>query len=199
MLPVRLGIVLFLTCAFAAGEAGDPKFEDYPAGPVFGGAPAAPKFRTSGQRMFRTAIREAEEKGPNFAGGYTIAEWGCGTGCVSFVVVNTKSGLVYDAPFGKLPRSTVYLGPPPDLASMGILYRLNSKLLVVVGCPNWKDCARYFYEWTGSGFKLLQRSSIPSTPPVSGKGKEKRAVLRPNTTTYLSGEQSGNGNVSKTA
>lgn len=161
-----------------AGSPGEPRFEDYAAGPVFHGTPTPPKFRTAGQRMFRTVIREAEEKGPNFAGAYTIAEWGCGTGCVSLVVVDAKSGLVYDGPFGNLPRATVYLGPPPDPDTTGIFYRLDSRLLIVVGCPNWKDCGRYFYEWTGSGFKLLQRSSIPSSRPGPGGRKKKGAALR---------------------
>jgi hypothetical protein len=32
---------------------------------------------------------------------------------------------------------------------------LNSRLLVVRGCPEDKNCATYFYEWTASAFKLV--------------------------------------------
>src|SRR5215472_4297169 len=78
------------------------KFEDYAASADFKGKPAAPILATKGDRMFRTQIRDAARKGPNFAGHYTIAEWGCGSGCVSLAVVDAVSGKVFAAPFKNL-------------------------------------------------------------------------------------------------
>src|SRR5262250_1611988 len=78
------------------------KFEDYPATADFKGKPAAPVLATKSARMFRTQIREAARKGPNFAGHYTVAEWGCGSGCVTIAVIDAVSGKVFDAPFNNV-------------------------------------------------------------------------------------------------
>jgi len=41
-------------------------------------------------------------------------------------------------------------------------YRLESRLLVARGCPEETACASYFWEWSGSEFKLIRK--IPSVP-----------------------------------
>jgi hypothetical protein len=79
-----------------------PKFENYPVTDIFKGPPAPPKLRRPGDRLFRTRIREGAAKGPNFAGHFTVAEWGCGAGCVSIAIVDAKDGRIYDAPFTAL-------------------------------------------------------------------------------------------------
>ena len=79
-----------------------PRFEDYPATERFIGTLAPPKLIRPADRLFRTMIREGASKGPNFAGHYTIAEWGCGSGCVSIAVVDAKDGTVFQAPFRTL-------------------------------------------------------------------------------------------------
>ena len=38
----------------------------------------------------------------------------------------------------------------------------RSRLLIARGCPEEKNCASYFYEWTGAQFKLLRK--IDATP-----------------------------------
>jgi hypothetical protein len=43
---------------------------------------------------FKAAITEAVAKGPNFAGKYVVAQWGCGTGCQGHAVVNVESGKI---------------------------------------------------------------------------------------------------------
>jgi hypothetical protein len=54
-----------------------PAFGDYPATDDFRGRPA-PVDRASHPlaSRFRTRLREGTERGPNFAGHYTIASWG---------------------------------------------------------------------------------------------------------------------------
>lgn len=128
---------------------------------VFTGAPAAPKFRTAGQRRFRTVIRDWAKKGPNFAGHYAIAKWGCGTGCVQMAIVDSKSGEVYDAPFESL-----CLGANGN-DGIGIFYRRDSSLLTVKGCPSEKNCGAYYYSWTGKQFKLVRKDPMK---PVFGCG-----------------------------
>ncbi len=133
-----------------------PSFDQYaiPAAP-FKGKPASPIFKTKSERMFRTAIRDAAARGPNFAGHFTIAEWGCGAGCVSMVVVDAATGAIYPAPFRVLSPSNGDNAEP-------LSYNLNSRLLIARGCPEETNCASYFYEWSGRQFKLLRQ--IPSAP-----------------------------------
>lgn len=143
-----------------AGAAEKPQFETYPPIRSFEGKPARPRFATLGQRQFRTIIEDAVKQGPNFAGHFRLVEWGCGTGCLSIAVVDVASGLVYDGPFGRLPRGSIYLGPPPDPDTTGLSFRPESRLLIAAGCPNWDKCGEYYYDWTGNRFKLILRTAI---------------------------------------
>jgi hypothetical protein len=92
MKPHVLTFVAFLflgVAVYGQGRnvpASTPRFDDFPVVKSFHGKPAAPVFKTRGP--FPAEIREAARKGPNFAGHYTIAEWGCGSGCVSFAVID---------------------------------------------------------------------------------------------------------------
>jgi len=64
----------------------DLKFKDYAIkdADAFQGTPARLQIVEEKHRTFRTAITDAARKGPNFAGHYTVAEWGCGSGCMSW-------------------------------------------------------------------------------------------------------------------
>ena len=130
------------------------KFEDYPAGSVFKGKPAAPVLATKSDRMFRTQIREAARKGPNFAGHYTIAEWGCGGGCVSLAVIDAISGRVFTVPFKNL---TLQSDRNNGRDFQGPVYKANSRLFIADGCPNETNCGTYYYEWINNKFKLLKQ------------------------------------------
>lgn len=139
-----------------------PRFQDFqvPATAMFNGTPAAPQFQTPGQRMYRTIIRQATAKGPDFAGHFKVAEWGCGTACLQFAVVDSQSGYVYDGPVGIPPKGAVYLGPNVEEDKTGIFYSANSSLFIVVGCPNYTKCGSYYYNWSGTQFKLLRQISM---------------------------------------
>jgi len=130
------------------------KFEDYPAVSDFKGKPAAPVLATKTDRMFRTQIREAAKKGPNFAGHYTVAEWGCGSGCVALAVVDAITGRIIAAPSGTLAL------PLPEGANgreyQGPVYKVNSRLFIADGCPGEVKCGTYYYEWKANRFKLLR-------------------------------------------
>jgi hypothetical protein len=166
-------MVLMLLCQSApVGKAAATllAFGDFPAPRPFHGVPATPILQTAGQRLFRTRIREAARKGPNFAGHYTIAEWGCGSSCVSVAVIDAETGAVCEGPFGRLPNALLSYGEALqyDRDAKGeyqdeeLSYRLNSRLFIARGCANDVNCAAYFYEWTGSQFELLRK--LPATP-----------------------------------
>jgi hypothetical protein len=132
-----------------------PRFEQFPATEKFSGKPAAPVLKTSGDRGFRTMIREGASKGPNFAGYLTIATWGCGSSCWQIAVIDARTGQInHDLPelFSfwslKFPDGT----DDDRDAFEPLSYRLDSRLLIMHGCPNEKDCSLRYYEWTGKTF-----------------------------------------------
>ena len=108
------------------------------------------------------------ERGPNFAGHYTLAIWTCGSGCSSVAVVDSLTGKLYRGmPFGNLVLPRLDLGLEP------YSFRLDSRLLVVQGYfdlfdvevpDNRAECSRRYYEWTGTSFKLLQKVLLKCTP-----------------------------------
>jgi len=134
------------------------RFEDYPATEIFKGSPAPPKLRRPGDRLFRTKIREGAAKGPNYAGHYTIATWGCGTGCVSIAIVDAKNGRIYDVPFAALAWGV----PMMKESVEPLTFKLDSRLLIVRGCPEEENCGSYFYDWTGTQFKLIRKVAAVS-------------------------------------
>ena len=120
-----------------------PRFEQYPATKAFLGRIAPADVKTQPQaRMFRTRISEGAKTGPNFAGHFTVVRWGCGMDCVGLAVVDANSGKVYFPPnLGNVDRTNIAYDdfelPDGEL----IRYKLNSRLLVVIGGIN-EDPAR---------------------------------------------------------
>jgi hypothetical protein len=134
-------------------------------------------------RMFRTALREAEKAGPNFAGHYVIAGWGCGTSCLSWSVIDARTGKVaFDAPWRTVEAASEEDWAAIDAATEAyakagtksgefnlLLFRADSSLLVMLGAPN-EDEARdgvHFLRWTGKRFEQVR--FIP-TKALCGKG-----------------------------
>lgn len=111
-------------------------------------------------RMFRTKINEALAMGPNFAGHYTVATWGCGSGCQEHAVVDAMTGNIIS--FGLTTE-------------MGVKYYPNSRILItnpkesfpVVGesdmtpaeiAMTWSRIPREYYELTeNNGTAYLQK------------------------------------------
>lgn len=124
-----------------------PKFEDFPAIDFSDNKNIVVDISSHpiGQE-FRTAIRYSVEKlGVNFAGRYSIAEWGCGSGCQNGVIVDADTGHIF---------------PLPEAMVNGYEARKDSRLLVqnplTVGSGWMNDWFKMrYWEWTGSSFKLL--------------------------------------------
>jgi hypothetical protein len=133
-----------------------PRFEDFLVPAERLDYPARPVLTSRDAREFRTMLREAAAKGPNFAGHYTIAVWGCGAGCNDFGIIDAKSGRVFFEP--DLRDISAVDVEDPDAQYINLRFRADSRLLVVIGAPK-EDEARdgvAFYEWTGAGLKLLR-------------------------------------------
>jgi hypothetical protein len=90
-------------------------------------------------RMYRTVLRSEIAKGPNFAGHYRVAVWGCGSSCSMFAVVNLITGRVI-TPEGFSHTSGVHFGVdnqkafPESQRDYWLLgFTKDSRLLVVLG------------------------------------------------------------------
>jgi len=152
-------MLLLLSPAFCQTTGAPPKFEDLPETTKFVGRPAAPKLRTPSHKKFQFMIRRGARLPANFAGHYRIIEWGCGSPCSTFVVVDQRTGEVYDLPFESF--SALDLGCPEPYDKCwgdGLIYKPNSRLLIVGGLPDIPNAefGRYYYEWKNHRFKLLR-------------------------------------------
>lgn len=96
-------------------ESRPPQFDDFPVQQVFHGTPAPVNLRSNPQApAYRTRLKKAASGGPDFAGHYTVAEWGCGSNCQAHSFIDAKNGAVID-------------GVTTD---RGADYRLNSNLFI---------------------------------------------------------------------
>ena len=104
-------------------------------------------------RRYRTLLRQEISQGPNFAGYYRVAIWGCGSSCAMFVVVNSKTGRVI-APEGFYATIAPFLFdvdgqkvfPESESGEALFGFRKDSRLLVVLGdLDDGKDREGAFY------------------------------------------------------
>ncbi len=124
-----------------------PKFEDFPASEFSNNKEIFVDINSDPiGRIYRSAIRsDVEYFGINFAGKYSIADWGCGSGCQDGVIVDADTGHVYEMPV---------------LTTNGHEARRDSRLLVqnpLAPGGGWMNdwYKMRYWEWTGKDFKLL--------------------------------------------
>lgn len=92
-----------------------PRFEDYPAAPIFTGKPAKVNLASHpGAKKFRMALTEAPAEETRCAGHYRIVAIGCGTSCESVWAVDLINGAVFSL----------------FTASYGAVFRPDSRLIV---------------------------------------------------------------------
>jgi len=105
-------------------------------------------------RTFRTNLREGARKGPNFAGHFTIVQWGCGTNCIEGAVVDARNGAVYFPP--QLAVIDYWGGPEtPNLPALQ--FRASSELLVIAGRTSVHERLGVLYlRWSETHFDEVQ-------------------------------------------
>ena len=148
-----------------------PRFAGYAAGLKTIVHPAPAAIASHEARQFRSMLREAAKAGPNFAGHFTIAGWGCGTSCLDWGVVDALTGQVtFDAKlrvletpsgdwanYGALTKSFTAAGANKESFDL-LLFRRDSALLVMRGAPGedeTRDGVRYLH-WTGTRFEQVK-------------------------------------------
>ncbi len=166
-------------CEYDLGDvASAPRFQDYPARPLHRAKPAAPVLATRDARLFRTVIQQAAASGPNFAGSFTVAVWGCGAACTDFAIVDARSGrVVFDDALRDIAGIHVSAKTPDGVepAYYSLRFRPDSRLLVLLGAPGEQEARDGigFYEWTGAKLNLLRfvsrsdlcKAAAPHTAP----------------------------------
>ncbi len=146
-------------------DASAPRFEQYPAAPLVSSQPAKLNLHSNRiAKTYQTVIREQMREGPNFAGHYRIAVWGCGTSCAQFAVVNLKTGNVLTAD-GVSNVSYVDFAaedflPNVDNTFGGFRFRKNSRLFVLVGSLNEDDSKQgaFYYIVKGEKLQLIHKT-----------------------------------------
>jgi hypothetical protein len=155
-LLVTFCVCLFASAAFAQTENA-PRFESYPAR-VYKGRVLPVRINNPRARTFKTRLREGAKDGINFAGHYTVVEWGCGAGCLDAAVVDAKTGGVYFP--GETSDFAVWFWGDKDYDALQ--FKPNSRLIVLSGSPVSElnkaepKYGLFYYEWTGSDLKLIK-------------------------------------------
>ena len=135
----------------AQSSTSDPfdQFPRYRIKSTFKGKPAPPVLSSSPDaHEFRTKIREGVAKGVVFAGHYEVAVWGCGSGCLSFAVIDALTGKVTFFPASVSQNRE---------AGERLTYRQNSKAIHIIGSLNEEDSADRWYVWDGNEFNLISK------------------------------------------
>jgi len=161
--PLAIAAALLLITTLQSSHASSscsknthPEFKDHSVAETFTGEVHPAILKTHIEKNHRTVIREALERGVNFAGHYVLVFWGCGAGCKQFVIVDAKTGAVYDPPFAE-----VYYHFPPANSNFDwwcysdlLTFYKDSRLLVIEGCLRGKQCGRTYFAWE-DGLKQL--------------------------------------------
>ncbi|MFW2178200.1 MULTISPECIES: hypothetical protein [unclassified Moraxella] len=105
---------------------------------VYQGKKAPIKFDKA-SKVFRTQIsNDYALAKDNFGGHYTVAMWGCGSDCISAVMVDRKTGAVFYFPVGDFYYGCS-LDENEDYYDSSILFKQDSRLLITTSCQNYED------------------------------------------------------------
>lgn len=141
--------------AFEDAQSATPLFEDHPVSESerFDGDPAPVDLASDPiGPEFKTRLTEGAKNGPNFAGHFTVVEWGCGTMCAQFAIIDARTGQIYSIPWG---------------VQTGLEYRLDSTLLVLNPIKNTREAypdstmvpawlSTNYYDWDGTTLNFIK-------------------------------------------
>lgn len=135
------------------------QFDAFKVDEIYKGKLSNPNFSTDRDaKYFITQIKDdCKSTGVNFAGYYTIVEWGCGLACQEMAIVDRKSGEVI---FSQIPFDTID-------GHSGLEFRINSQMLIVN-----TDAFSEFYDFE-PGYKLYNHWREPAVYIIKG-GKLKQ-------------------------
>ena len=142
----------------SAVASGVPRFESFP---ITAGPPRrnAPLILTGRDQLYRTRLRDAATRRPNFPGHYVLTTWGCGTECQYGAAVNLRTGRVTFLPF-----ATCCFSEAPEGTEEMVTFRQDSSLFVLLGMTDQRstDTGAHYYRIQGDRFVHLR--SVPFPP-----------------------------------
>jgi hypothetical protein len=147
-----------------------PRFDQFPAQNTANHWVPAEIASNSEAATYKTVLQRGTAQAPNYAGYYSVVAWGCGTSCVTFAIVNRKTGRVI-FPEGIKNVSGVHLETDGFLGDAntgywGLRFRSDSRLIVLVGAVN-EDEKR-----EGAFYYMIENDRLT---PVFSTTLEKRA------------------------
>lgn len=154
---MTLGTILFIIFQGAAWAA--PQFKDLPATQENG--PTSPLKWAKELLLFQARIVKAAKQPANFAGHYVLTQWGCGTSCVTGVVIDKLNGQIIPFPF------SICCATPKSASFKPVEFRPTSRLVIFAGLRNEEEpMGAHYYEFTGTGFKYI--TTVPDDGSFSG-------------------------------
>ena len=149
-----------------------PRFEDYRVS-IWRGKKAPLNLQSHPlAQKYRTLIsQQMRDVGINFAGRYTLASMGCGTGCSITAIVDARTGYAY---FPK--QLSGWIGivgdyDPPENEDPWTFHSA-SRLLRAIGRENiggisderYGPSGIYYYEWKNNRLRLVKFTHVGSYP-----------------------------------
>ena len=131
-----------------------PRFEDFPVQEQFEGTPSAVDYSNPNAQKFYTRITEGARQAPNFAGHYTIIEWGCGSNCQTGVVFDAEIGKIYNLPMSEYSKK--YQANSSLLITNSETGEINKEYLASMGATI------FYYNWENNNFELLHEEKYAS-------------------------------------
>jgi hypothetical protein len=117
-------------------------------------------------KTYRTVLRQEQAEGPNYAGHYRVAFWGCGASCAMFAVVNLKTGRVITARefatvLGTHLTADDFL-PGTKSNGWGFRFKIDSSLLVILGAPDEDEskAGAYYFVLQGEKLRLIHATHV---------------------------------------
>jgi hypothetical protein len=156
MLPERIALSIIVTLMIVgssfAAEKPPPRHQDFAVTNIYKGKLAAVDLSSDPQaRKYRTQLRTQTAEGPNFAGNFRIAHWGCGTGCVQLALVDCKTGRVY------FPTNLPFVTLSNCDDDCGLKFRTDSKLLILRGALfEESKPGTFYFLWEKNKLKLIR-------------------------------------------
>lgn len=147
----------FTTNTFASASSLDAMYSPYKATETFSGKSATLDAKSHPYaRRYRTVLSGQLSAGPNFAGRYVIASWGCGTSCLAHAIIDANTGKVY------VPKAieSSSMNFPCDIDS-GLHYRRNSSLLIQVVPDGLEEAVVTAYNWKQRKLQKMESSKWP--------------------------------------
>jgi hypothetical protein len=113
-------------------------------------AAAADDFRNRDHEFasFRTRIKVGVQQGVNFAGHYSLIQFGCGTGCTQVLVTDVSTGKVYSFPRGGDDNMYLELNFAPKSS------------LIVARWFGGERCAEEMFVWRNERFDQIGKRDV---------------------------------------